>query len=265
MRGNETHEIQPFGLARRIGADWLELGKRKHHVMSLLELDVTEAREAMRRHRQQTGERFSFFSWIVMCVGRAVNEHKEVNAYRGRQGIVVFDDVDISVVVEKTVAGAKTPAPYLIRNANTKTAIEIHQEIRAAQTQDISQGYQVLGQKKNPWAELFYLLPAALRQRIWRWILGDPFRVKRTMGTVVVTSLMSGARFNGWAIPIGVHTVCFALGAVVKKPGVVGDRIEVREYLNLTVLVDHDIVDGMPAARLLSRLAAMVEGGYGLS
>jgi pyruvate/2-oxoglutarate dehydrogenase complex dihydrolipoamide acyltransferase (E2) component len=76
---------------------------------------------------------------------------------------------------------------------------------------------------------------------------------------------MSSRGIRGWVIPIGAHTVCFALGSVVKKPGVVEDRVEVREYLNLTMLIDHDLVDGIPAVGLLSRLTELVEGGFGMA
>jgi pyruvate/2-oxoglutarate dehydrogenase complex dihydrolipoamide acyltransferase (E2) component len=42
------------------------------------------------------------------------------------------------------------------------------------------------------------------------------------------------------------------------------NRIEIREYLYMTVSVDHDVIDGAPAVRSLSRLTKLVEKGYGL-
>ena len=41
-------------------------------------------------------------------------------------------------------------------------------------------------------------------------------------------------------------------------------RIEPREILNLTVVFDHDVIDGAPAARFARRLVEMIESGYGL-
>ncbi|HKT37817.1 MAG TPA: 2-oxo acid dehydrogenase subunit E2, partial [Ktedonobacterales bacterium] len=38
----------------------------------------------------------------------------------------------------------------------------------------------------------------------------------------------------------------------------------VREYLNLTISIDHDLVDGAPAARFTKRLKELIESGYGL-
>jgi pyruvate/2-oxoglutarate dehydrogenase complex dihydrolipoamide acyltransferase (E2) component len=48
------------------------------------------------------------------------------------------------------------------------------------------------------------------------------------------------------------------------KPAVIEGRVEPREILNLTVLFDHDIVDGAPATRFVKRLVELIESGYGL-
>ncbi len=37
-----------------------------------------------------------------------------------------------------------------------------------------------------------------------------------------------------------------------------------REILNLTVLFDHDVVDGAPATRFTHRLVELIESGFGL-
>ena len=48
------------------------------------------------------------------------------------------------------------------------------------------------------------------------------------------------------------------------KPAVIEGRIEPREILNLTVMFDHDVVDGAPATRFVKRLVELIESGYGL-
>jgi pyruvate dehydrogenase E2 component (dihydrolipoamide acetyltransferase) len=56
-----------------------------------------------------------------------------------------------------------------------------------------------------------------------------------------------------------------AVGAVIRQP-VVGDRdeVEVRPVCSLTLVFDHRIVDGAPAARFVQRIKEMIEhaGGY---
>jgi pyruvate/2-oxoglutarate dehydrogenase complex dihydrolipoamide acyltransferase (E2) component len=39
---------------------------------------------------------------------------------------------------------------------------------------------------------------------------------------------------------------------------------EIREYLSMTVLFDHDVVDGAPVARFVQRLKELLETCYGL-
>ena len=44
----------------------------------------------------------------------------------------------------------------------------------------------------------------------------------------------------------------------------VEEQIVVREFLNLTIGLDHDIIDGAPAARFVNRFEELIEGAYGL-
>jgi pyruvate/2-oxoglutarate dehydrogenase complex dihydrolipoamide acyltransferase (E2) component len=49
------------------------------------------------------------------------------------------------------------------------------------------------------------------------------------------------------------------VGEIARKPGFVGDRIEAREFLSMTILFDHDVVDGGPMALFLQRLRDLME------
>jgi pyruvate/2-oxoglutarate dehydrogenase complex dihydrolipoamide acyltransferase (E2) component len=260
------YHVTPFSLSRQIGSDWVELGKQKHHMTALLEFDVTEARKAIRAYRRRTGRGLSFFAWMVKCISQAVSEHKEINAYRhGKRRLVLFDDVDIAVTMERMVEGARTPTPHVVRRANAKSLDEIHEEIASAQATEVTGSGQVLGERKNPWVAWAYrLVPEVLRRLISRKFTTDAFYLKRTMGTVVITSLGMYGKLSGWGISAGLHTLCCTLGGIVKKPRVMEGRVESREFLHLTLLIDHDIVDGAPAARFVARLNELVEQGWGL-
>ncbi|NVM46860.1 MAG: 2-oxo acid dehydrogenase subunit E2 [Candidatus Lokiarchaeota archaeon] len=56
----------------------------------------------------------------------------------------------------------------------------------------------------------------------------------------------------------------FSIGAITKKPSVIEDKIEIREILHTTILFDHDIIDGAPAARFSAKLKVLIEKGFGL-
>ena len=58
--------------------------------------------------------------------------------------------------------------------------------------------------------------------------------------------------------------MCILSCGISQKPGLVDDRIEPREYLTVSVMFDHDAVDGADAARFTGRLAELLTEGYGL-
>jgi hypothetical protein len=149
----------------------------------------------------------------------------------------------------------------VLRKTNEKPAEALHQEIQLAKQQSVTdEENYVLGDSQNKWGIKFFLaMPQILRLWIWRLILRNPQRMKEMMGTVVVTSVGMIGNIKGWLIPTSIHPIAFAVGSIVKKPGVIGDQIEAREYLPLTVLIDHDVVDGAPAARFISRLTEIIE------
>ncbi len=243
------------------------IGLRKHHVKALLEIDVTDARRKIKRRRTGSGEKISFTSWVAGCIGLAVSEHRSVHALRkGRGSLVIFDDVDMSLVVEKEVAGVHVPLPMVIRKVDKKSISEIFAEIENAKGRKIkdSRDYALEKNRSKEPISFFALLPQCIRLLIWKILLSSPHRVKRMMGTVILTSVGMMGEANGWFIPYSIHPLCLALGPIVKKPGVKKNSIGVREYLKMTMLIDHDVIDGAPALRFASRLVELMETGHGL-
>ena len=126
-------EIPP---ARRDTHSYLDLYWWKHSIYALLEVDVTSARHFIEEHEARTGEALSFTGYLAFCLGRAVDEDKSVQAYpKGRKHLVIFDDVDVFLPVEREVGETRAAIPYIIRRANHKSYLEIHREIRGFQTQ----------------------------------------------------------------------------------------------------------------------------------
>jgi pyruvate/2-oxoglutarate dehydrogenase complex dihydrolipoamide acyltransferase (E2) component len=84
------------------------------------------------------------------------------------------------------------------------------------------------------------------------------------MGNVAFTSIGMMGSVDGWFIPISVHPICFGIGSIIKKPAVVDDRIEIREKLKMSILIDHDVIDGAPVARFINHLSGNIENGFNL-
>ncbi|WP_404790126.1 2-oxo acid dehydrogenase subunit E2 [Altericista sp. CCNU0014] len=268
-----SFETRKFPNVRNPTIDTLMWGSKRHHIPILFEIDVTDARDAIRAQKAKTGQGISFTSWIVKCLAQAVSEHKSIHALRkGKRQLVIFDDVDVSVIVERAVGqpgeGNTLPMPYIIRKANEKTVATIHSEIRTAQQLPAIAGEVQLDSPRAAWLTgLFTMLPSFVRDFFfWQPLFRDPFQVKRRMGTVSVTALgMAGQTGMSWGIPIGIHPLIVAIGAIAKRPGIADARIAIREYVGLTILFDHDVTDGAPVARFIKRLQELMAGGFGLT
>ncbi len=260
--GSGYHEVE-FPRIREGAIDLLREAHRKHMVHALLEVDVTEARRLIRAHKARTGESLSFTAFIAACLAKAVDEDKAMHAYRrGKKRLVVFDEVDVNTMVERQVGGRTMGTPNIIRAANKKSLRQIHDEIRAAQAAAVE---NTRGMEWFRWAPLVARLPLWLRTLAWRVMERSPHALKRVAGTVGLTAVGMFGLGAGWGITIPFLTLNVVLGGIAEKPALVGGRLEGREVLCVTISVDHDIVDGAPAARFVERFKELIEGCCGLS
>ena len=236
----------------------------KHRIYGLVEVDVTLARRFISEHAQKTGEKLSFTGWAIKCIGQAVSEHLEVQALKkGKSGLIIFDDVDVGIMVEKQTKTGKIPTQYCVRKANEKSFRQIHDEIREAQKEDDGDSVTA-GTRRRSADSRLRRLPGPLRRLFWRKFRNDPFLRKQFMGTVGVTSVGMFGKGSGWAIPVGLHPVVFALGGICSKAVHSGDSSSIGEFLSLTVMFDEEVLYGAPAARFLSRLLDLMQNGFGL-
>ncbi len=236
----------------------------KHRIYGLVEIDVTDARKFISENDARTGEKLSFTGWVIKCVGQAISEHKEVQAMKkGKKRLIVFDDVDVGMIIERQVEAQRFATSYCVRKANEKSFRQIHNEIRQAQKGEIS-GEREADEKPPASVRIFSRLPEFLRKIYWRRIRSDPFLRKHLMGTVAVTAVGMFGKGGGWAIPIGLHSVVFALGGISTKPRNYANPAELGEFLNMTVMFDEEISLGAPATRFLARLSELMQAGFGL-
>lgn len=268
--GSISQKVGPYRLidippGRRIWINVLHLPGRKNNMVGLLEVDVTAVRRFIASHKARTGETLSFTGYLVFCLARAVDEDRAVQAWlKGRKQLILFDDVNVGLMVEARTGRKRALMAHVIRGANHKTYLELHQEIRSVQSKPAPPGRGMPG-----WFRSAMLLPWPL-SRLFSALLvmaarRDPAVVVSMGGTVGVSAVgMFGAGHSGWGIFPTTHTLDLIVGSIAWKPAVVDGRIEPREILHLTVALDHDVVDGAPAARFVRRLVELIESGYGL-
>lgn len=241
-------------------------GWRRKSINAMLEIDVTIARKKIKEIKEKTGEKISFTSWVIKCISESMTKHKTLNSYKlGRNKIVVFDDVDVAVPVEKESKEETRPRIYILRKANEKTVSEITKEIRNVQKEIVSDETQVLGRNLTRFERLALRAPLFLKKLLVFFIRKRGIFKKKHMGTTAVTAVGMKGKYKGALIPLGgTATTLFVVGGITKKPRVVDDKIVPREILYLTVSVDHDLVDGGPLARFIDTLTRHMELGYGL-
>jgi pyruvate/2-oxoglutarate dehydrogenase complex dihydrolipoamide acyltransferase (E2) component len=258
MRRAGFQEI-PFPRDRRNVVDALEVGRRRHVVHALLEIDVTRARRLLRAHAARGGERLSFTAFVVACVARAIEAHPLLHACRDWTGrLVLFDEVDVVTIVEAE-AGA-VAVPHVVRAANRRTLRELHEEIRTVQARPATSA-----QRSGWMMRVSHAVPGFLRRGVFRALRRNPRSLKRVAGTTLVTAVGMFGSGAGWGVGIvPLHTLAVTVGAVAEKPAVVDGRVEPREQLHLTLSFDHDVVDGAPAARFARTLRELLEGADGV-
>jgi pyruvate/2-oxoglutarate dehydrogenase complex dihydrolipoamide acyltransferase (E2) component len=253
-----TFQVERYPKMRRLAPDIGWLTRSRYTMRGMLEVDVTLPRQRIREHQARTGECLSFTAFLTACVGQAVDADKQIHAMRNWKGdLVIFDDVDISVLIEREKDGLKYPLAHIVRAANRKTLLDIHNEIREVQARPVSD-------REASALETIVSMPRPIR-RLALWVVSkSPQLRKETLGTVTLSAVGMFGNKAGWAMAPAFHTLALIVGGIAEKPGVVNGRIEAREVLALTVDFDHEVIDGAPAARFAKRLVDLIESGYSL-
>ena len=246
-------DILPFNPAREIVVDAGYLAARRHVTYGLVEADVTKARELRRILSARNSTEISFTAFLVATLARAIATKPRVQAYRDwRRRLVVFHDVDVVTLIEPEPG--VVAIPHIIRNANQRSVSNITQEIRAIQSapekSDQNSNLIAIAGHMPRFARLFFFWAVKL----------NPHWFRRFEGTVVVTSVGMFGNSGGWGIGfLPTHTLGLTVGGIAQKPGVHDGKVGVRDYLNLTLSFDHDIVDGAPAARFTREFIGLIE------
>ncbi|MGE0076455.1 MAG: 2-oxo acid dehydrogenase subunit E2 [Bacteroidales bacterium] len=260
------YRIQKFPNSRIASIDVCDIGKQKHHVAGLVEFDVTQSRQKIREYNKTHTGKISFTAWLISVISQAVKEYDASASFLiGKNKLIVFDDINVSIIVEKNVTGTKVPIPLVIEKANELSVEAIAKQIADAKSIAFTEKEIVLQRKTRKLETVYYWLPGFIRRYIWKFMLKHPRTAFSKMGNVAFTSVGMMGKVNGWFIPISVHPICFGVSSIVKKPLVINDRIEIREVLNMSILFDHDVIDGAPMARFISGLSKNIESGLNIT
>jgi pyruvate/2-oxoglutarate dehydrogenase complex dihydrolipoamide acyltransferase (E2) component len=250
-------EVRPFPSNRRLVTAALRAGKGTAPMHGLIDLDVTDATRMIAAHEPP----LSVTAFVVASVARAVAAHPEVHAYRNwRNRLVVHHHVDVSTIVEVPTPQGPFPLVHTVRDADVRDTAEISAELRGVKHDPVAGAARRFAD----------LLPVVSRipgfLRVVYLLLARSVRARQRSGTVAVTAVGMFAGGGGFAIaPLTLMSLQIVVGGITERPRVVDGRVEVRNVLDLTVSIDHNVVDGGPAARFGAELRQLIESASGLS
>lgn len=250
---NRDFEISRFPPEREIVIDAGYLASGRHIIYALLEVDVTDARRMIQDLPSVQGGKLSFTAFIVATLAKAIETLPQVHSFRDWRGrLFTFSEVDVVTMIESKPGAVAIP--HIIRNANKKTAAEISEEIRTVQANPGS------SEQSGGLVKLAPKIPRIFRIAFFKIIKMHPPRFRSFAGTVVVTSVGMFGKSGGWGIGfLPTHNLGVTVGGINQKPGVLNGELAIRDYLNLTLSFDHDIIDGAPAARFASKFSELLE------
>lgn len=225
-------------------------------MVGLFQVDAAAAR----RSAASAQPPLSLTAYVVACVGRAAARHPEVHAYRDWRGrLVEHRHVDIQVLVEVQTAHGPFGLVHIVRDADIRAVADISAEIRAVKASPPATGAKRLLDTLAPALGRVPGLYGAMYLGMSR-----SRRVHEAIGTVQVTALGMFAGGGGFAIaPPTLASLTVVVGGIgtvlVQRDG----RIEAHEVMDLTVSIDHNVVDGAPATRFAAGLRSIMEEGLG--
>jgi pyruvate/2-oxoglutarate dehydrogenase complex dihydrolipoamide acyltransferase (E2) component len=241
-----------FPSSRRLVTAAVRGGRRIVPMHGLFDVDISEARRLLASHHPP----LSLTAFIVASIARAAAAHPQVHAYRDWRGrLVQHRHVDVQTLVEIPTREGAFGLVHVIRDADIREVADISAELRRVKSEPAS---TTSGRLLNTLAPALGRLPGLYR--LMYAAMSRSRAVHLATGTVQVTAVGMFAGGGGFAIaPPTLASLLVVIGGASKRPRVVGDHVESREVLDLTVTIDHNVVDGAPATRFGAELRHLIE------
>jgi pyruvate/2-oxoglutarate dehydrogenase complex dihydrolipoamide acyltransferase (E2) component len=203
-----------------------------------------------------TTPHLSLTAFVITSVGRAAARHPEVHAFRDWRGrLVRHTHVDVQTLIEVETDDGPFGLVHVVRDADLRSVEDISAELQAVKRAPTSTRSGRLLQWLAPNAArvpgLFTVMYAAMSRSK---------RIRQATGTVQVTAIGMFAGGAGFALaPPTLASCTIVVGGLARRPSVLDDRVVVRDVLDLTVTIDHNVVDGAPATRFGADLRRILE------
>jgi len=218
----------------------------------LVEVDITEARRLLASHEPPS----SLTAFVVASVARAAAARPEVHAYRNWRGqLVTHRHVDVATLVEITTQQGSFALPHVLRDADLRSVPDLTSELHEVKRDPAkSESGRWLEQAGPIATRIPGVIPASYA------VMSRSVTLRQRIGTVAVTAVGMFAGGGGFGLtPLALMSLEVIVGGMSKCPLVVDGQVAVRDVLDLTLAVDHNVVDGAPATRFGAELRDLIE------
>jgi pyruvate/2-oxoglutarate dehydrogenase complex dihydrolipoamide acyltransferase (E2) component len=236
----------------------MRAGRRKMPMYGLVGMDVTEANRLLAGHDPPG----SLTAFVVACVARAAAAHPEVHAYRNWRGqLVTHHHVDVATMVEISTAQGPFPIPHVLCDADVRGVPELSAELSRVKRDPSA---SPTGRRLDRAAPAATRIPGTVPAMYA--VMARSVTARQRIGTVAVTSVGMFAAGGGLGItPLSLMSLEVIVGGMSQRPRVVGGQVAIRDVLDLTLAIDHNVVDGAPAARFGAEFRELLESAAVLS
>jgi pyruvate/2-oxoglutarate dehydrogenase complex dihydrolipoamide acyltransferase (E2) component len=248
-RGQVT---RPFPPSRRLVTAAVRAGRRIVPMHGLLEVDISEARRLL----AEASPPSSLTAFVIASVGRAAAKHPEVHAYRDWRGrLVTHRHVDVQTLVEIPTPEGPFGLVHVVRDADIRGVADITAELQAVKRKPAT---TTSGRMLTHLAPIGGRIPGVYAAMFA--LMSRSRRVRLATGTVQVTAVGMFADGAGFAIaPPTVASCTVVVGGMDRRPRVLDGNVHIRDLLDLTITIDHNITDGAPATRFVAELRRLME------
>lgn len=206
------------GVRRAIANKMLQSVHEIPHAWMMVEVDATDLVKTRQHHKssfkQNEGYNLTFFAFFVKAVAEGLKKYPMLNSTWAGDEIKIHKDINISIAV---ASEDKLYVP-VIKNADDKSIKGIAREINDLATR---------GRK---------------HKLTFQDMQGGTFTVNNTGSFGSVSSM---------GIINHPQAAILQVESIVKRPVVVNDMIGIRDMVNLSLSIDHRILDGLMAGEFL--------------
>jgi pyruvate/2-oxoglutarate dehydrogenase complex dihydrolipoamide acyltransferase (E2) component len=251
-------EVRPFPSSRRLVTAAMRAGRRRVPMHGLLDIDMTRPNQLLASEDPP----LSVTAFVLASVGRAAAAYPEVHAYRNWRGQLVFHrHVDVATLVEVQTPQGPFPLAHVVRDADLRDVADLTAELQGVKHEPSTSGSGRLLERAAP---TIARIPGAIEAMYAA--IGRSTYVRQRTGTVSLTSVGMFAGGGGFAVtPLSLMSLQIVVGGMSRRPRIVDGQVEGRDVLDLTVTIDHNVVDGAPAARFGAELRRILEDACVLS